>query len=279
MMTDRSVNRVREDFSRRTDMAIDLMDMVKGYLTPDVIQRAASSVGESNGATQKALAGIVPTLVAGLANTASTNDGTQQLMQMLDAGKYDGSALGSVASLFSGGEATQHAVKTGKGILDSLFGGKVAGISDVIARFAGIRADSAASLLAMVAPLVLQALGKARGSVGSNPGALTSLLGEQKNFLSGLLPAGLSSILGGSGLGAAVSGLGASTAAAASRVTDDVTSTLPRPDRPSRLSPLLIAGAILLALLAWLSWPSSDVKQAARKLSEVQLPGGVLISV
>src|SRR5262245_18919816 len=75
------------------DMAIDLMDLVKGHLTPDVIQQAASSVGESNGATQKALAGIVPALLAGLANTGSTSAGIQRLMGMLDTGKYDGSAL------------------------------------------------------------------------------------------------------------------------------------------------------------------------------------------
>ena len=190
-----------------------------------------------------------------------------------------GSALGNVKSFFSGGATTQNAVSAGKGILDSLFGGKVAGISDVIARFAGIRADSAASLLAMVAPLVLHALGRARASVGSSPAALTSVLGEQKNFLSGLLPAGLNSLLGGAGLTAAVSGLGASAAATASRVTHDVAATVPPSDRPSRLTPLLIAGAIILAALAWLSWPSSDVQQTARKLSELQLPGGVLISV
>src|SRR5262245_47620341 len=76
------------------DMAIDLMDLVKGHLTPDVIQQVASSVGESNSATQKALAGVEPTLVAGLANRASTSNGIQQLMGMLDTGKYDGSALG-----------------------------------------------------------------------------------------------------------------------------------------------------------------------------------------
>src|SRR5262249_48779820 len=161
----------------------------KGHLTPDVIQQVASSVGESNSATQKALAGVVPTLVAGLANRASTSNGIQQLMGMLDTGKYDGSALGNVKNLFSGG--------AGKGILDSLCGDKVAGISDVIARFAGIRADSASSLPAMVAPLLMHVLGQQRASVGSSPAALSGLLGEQKNFLSGLLPAGLNSMLGG----------------------------------------------------------------------------------
>jgi OOP family OmpA-OmpF porin len=246
-------------------MTIDLMDLVTGYLTPDVIQGIAGNVGESNGATQKAVAGIVPTLVAGLANTASTNGGTQRLMRMLDGGKYDGGALGSVGSLFNGGA-------TSPGILDSLFGGKVASISDGIARFAGIRTDSAASLLAMVAPLVLHVLGQACASFGSSPAALTSLLGEQKKFLSSLLPTDLGSILGGPGLAAAASGLGASTAATASRVTRDVATA-------SRLSPILVAGAIFLAALAWLIWPSSDEHQAAQNPSELHLPGGVRISV
>jgi len=80
-------------------------------------------------------------------------------------------------------------------------------------------------------------------------------------------------MLGGAGVSAAAPGLGAST------VTHDLTSKLPSTARPSRLGPIIIAGAIILAALAWLSWPSSDVRQAARKLSELQLPGGVRISV
>src|SRR5262245_39525804 len=129
----------REDAAlvRRLEMAMDLVELVKGYLTPDVIQRAAGQVGESSGATQKALAGIVPTLVAGLANMGSTPDGAQQLARMLDAGKYDGSGLKNVTSMFGGGVATQGALGAGKGILESLFGAKVGGVIDSIARMAG----------------------------------------------------------------------------------------------------------------------------------------------
>jgi len=68
-------------------VATDLVDIVKGYLTPDVIQKAAELVGESNRATQKALGGIVPTLISGVMNTASTSEGSQQLARTLDAGK------------------------------------------------------------------------------------------------------------------------------------------------------------------------------------------------
>ena len=159
-------------------MAIDLVDLVKGYLTPDVIQMAATHVGESSDATQKALGGIVPTLIGALSNTASTNDGAQQLVRLLDTGKYDGSVLNNVTSLFGSGAATQSAL-TGRGILDSLVGARTGGVSDLISRFAGVRPDSATSLLALAAPLVLHVLGKQRSSVGPGSGALASLLSGQ----------------------------------------------------------------------------------------------------
>ena len=282
-------------------MAIDLIDLVKGYLTPDVIQKAAGNVGESTSATQKSLAGIVPTLVGALANTASTNDGAQQLTRMLDTGKYDGSMLDNVGSLFGGGTTTQTAMNTGQGILDRLLGSKLGGVSDLLARFAGVRSDSVSSLLALVAPIVLHVLGKQRAVVGTSPGALAGLLGEQKNFLTGLVPAGLGSLLGWSGsasgisqagasaVGAASSAVGAaargvsdfgtSAAGAASRVTREMAEAVPTPSQPGWRIPLLIVGALIVAALAWLSWPTTAVREAARKISEVQLPGGVTISV
>src|SRR5262245_2339467 len=189
-------------------MAIDLIDLMKGYLTPNVIQAAATHVDESSGTTQKALAGIVPTLVGALANTASTNDGAQQLLRMLDAGKYDGSLLDNVKGLFAGGAATDSVLSTGNGILNTLFGAKIGGVSDLIARFAGIRTESASSLLALAAPIVMHVLGTQRKSFGTGAGALAGLLGEQKNFLAGLVPAGLGSMLGWSGLASWMSNIG-----------------------------------------------------------------------
>lgn len=264
-------------------MAIDLVELVKGYLTPDVIQRAATQVGESSGATQKALAGIVPTLVGALTQTASTTDGAQQLVRMLDAGKYDGSGLRSVTSLFGGGVTTQGALGAGKGILDSLFGAKVGGVIDFIARLAGIRTDSASSLLALAAPLVLHVLGQQRATIGPSAGSLANLLGEQRRVLAGLIPAGLGSLLGWTGLTSGVSELGSSAAGAAGRVAREVAATVPSASRLSWALPLIILGALALGILAWLNWPTTTptalVGQAGRKISELQLPGGGRISV
>jgi hypothetical protein len=89
------------------------------------LERAASYAGESESATQKAVAGIVPTLVAALTNLASTSSGAQELTRMLDTGRYDGSALDNLGSLFSGAATTQNAVGAGNEILESLFGSKL----------------------------------------------------------------------------------------------------------------------------------------------------------
>jgi OmpA-OmpF porin, OOP family len=253
-------------------MAVNLVELVKGYLTPDILQKAGSFVGESEPATQKAMNGIVPTLIAAFANQASTTSGAEKLSQMLDAGKYDGSALNNLGSLFSGGESTRKAVTEGKDILGSLLGNKTEGLIDHIARFAGVRTGSASSLLALAVPLIMNLLGRQRSTIGQNPSALASLLGEQKSFLSGLLPAGIGSLLGWTGYETA-------------RPRETTTYVEPKRATPSWLVPLLILGGVVLVALAWLLNRPAPVREptvAARpavKMTDLQLPGGMKVSV
>jgi OmpA-OmpF porin, OOP family len=252
-------------------MAVNLVELVKGYLTPDILRKGASFVGESESATQKAMNGIVPTLIAALANQASTTGGAERLSGMLDTGKYDGSALNNLGNLFSGGEATQKAVTEGKDILSSLFGTKTDGLVDQIARFAGIRLGSATSLLALAAPLVMNVLGRQRATIGQSPAALASLLGEQKSFLASLLPTGIASFLGWSGYERARQ--------------PEPAYVEPKRETPSWLVPLLILGGIVVLALGWLlsrPTPTRETTVAARpaaKMTDLQLPGGVKISV
>jgi OmpA-OmpF porin, OOP family len=254
-------------------MAVNLVELVKGYLTPDIIQKAGSFVGESETATQKAMNGIIPTLIGAFANQASTTSGAEKLSQMLDAGKYDGSALNNLGSLFSGGETTQKAITQGKDILSSLLGNKTEGLIDQIARFAGIRTGSASSLMALAAPLIMNLLGRQRSTIGKSPSALASLLGEQKSFLSGLLPAGIGSLLGWTGYESA-------------RPRETTAYVEPKRETPSWLVPLLVLGGIVLVALAWLlNRPTTPVRETpvaarpAAKMTDLQLPGGMKVSV
>ena len=253
-------------------MAVNLVELVKGYLTPDILQKAGSFVGESESATQKAMNGIVPTLLAAMANQASTAGGAEKLSRMLDIGKYDGSALNNLGSLFSGGETTRKAVTDGKDILSSLLGNKTEGLIDQIARFAGIRTGSASSLMALAVPLIMNLLGRQRSTIGQSPSALAALLGEQKGFLSSLLPAGIGSLLGWTGYETA-------------RPRETTAYVEPKRATPSWLVPLLILGGVVLVALAWLLNRPAPVREptvAARpavKMTDLQLPGGVKVSV
>ena len=253
-------------------MAVNLIELAKGYLTSDIIQKAASFVGESEPATQKAVNGIVPTLIAALANQASTSGGAEKLSRILDTGKYDGSALNNLGSLFAGGETTQKTITQSKDILSSLFGNKTEGLVDQIARFAGLRTGSATSLLALILPLILNLLGRQRSTIGQSPSALASLLGEQKGFLSGLLPAGIGSFLGWTGYETA-------------RPRETAAAVEPKRETESWFVPLLVLSGIVLAAMAWLlsrPAPAPEIAVASRptvRMTDLQLPGGMKVSV
>jgi OmpA-OmpF porin, OOP family len=252
-------------------MAVNLVELAKGYLTSEVVQKAASFAGESEPATQKAMNGIVPTLIAALANQASTTGGAEKLSQILDSGNYDGGALNNLASLFGGGETTQKAIAEGKNILSSLFGGKTEGLVDQIARWAGVRTGSASSLLALAVPFIMNLLGRQRATIGRSPAALASLLGDQKSFLGSLLPTGIASFLGWSGYERARQ--------------PEPAYVEPKRETPPWLVPLLVLGGIVLVLLAWFLSRPTPVRETtvasrpAVKMTDVELPGGVKISL
>jgi OmpA-OmpF porin, OOP family len=259
-------------------MAMNLIDIVKGYLTPEVVDRAAAYVGESSPDTYRAMTAIVPTLVGALASTASTSGGAQQIARMLDAGTYDGSLLGSLGSVFGGGVTTQNTIGAGKCLMESLFGGKLASVIDLISRSTGVRPGSASLLMALVAPILMHILGRQRAAAGGGVAGLATLLGDQRSFLGGVLPAGMASLLGWSGAG--ISEVGSSATGAVSRA-GDLASASAR--RPGWLVPVAAVAALVLLWFGYLLWgapPVRDVaREATRTLAELQLPGGLKISV
>jgi len=262
-------------------MATNLIELIKGYLTPDLVDKTAGYIGESSPDTAKALTAIVPTTVAALSKLASTTSGAQQLSQMLDSGKYDGNILGNLGSLLSGSVSAQNTIGAGKSLLESLFGNRLNSVLDLITRSSGIRSGSASSLMALVAPIIMHILGKQRAAAGGGVSALTNLLGEQRSFLGGLLPSGMASLLGWSGATSGVSEVAASAAGAASRATREVAAVAP--PRSDWWIPLAAIAALILAALGYMTWwatPAREVaREATRRLADLQLPGGLKISV
>lgn len=184
-----------------TTASINLLSSYHDLLTPEFVERAGELVGESPAATRKALDEAGPAVLGGLMNRVSTSSsGGNWLMDMLNSGGHDGSLLGNLGSLFSGGGVAQTAMNTGKSFLSTLLGTRMGSVSNLLANDTGIKQSSASSLLSLAAPLLLGLIGRQRTSQRLDGSGLMSLLAGQRDWLMRAAPAGLAGALGLSSL-------------------------------------------------------------------------------
>lgn len=161
-------------------MSLNIIDLIKGQLGPALVSQAATNLGESESGISKAISGLLPAVVGGLANNASNPTVLDALTNTNNTGM-----LGNLM----GGTANNSVIST---ILSAIFGDKVGGIVNAISSYAGIGNSSSSSLLNMVTGATLGSVGKYAADNNLDRSGISSLLGDQKGIVSTLLPAGLS---------------------------------------------------------------------------------------
>ncbi len=81
-------------------MSINIVDLVKNYVSPDLISRASALLGESDGGISKALSGLIPSILGGVVARGTQSEA--EAGQLLDAAKdADNSGLLGNLSSFS----------------------------------------------------------------------------------------------------------------------------------------------------------------------------------
>jgi OmpA-OmpF porin, OOP family len=181
-------------------MASNLLTLVQNQISGALMKKIADFLEEDIQSAQKAMDVALPSVIGGIANQAAKPAGAEKILNTLTSEKMDGSILDGLGILLGGGSATQGLIDVGDKINAGLFGKKASAIMDWIASFAGIKTGSASGLMSMLAPVVMNTIGKE--VLGNNTGlsGLTSLLSSQTNALKTALPAGLRSVLGLSNL-------------------------------------------------------------------------------
>ena len=252
-------------------MATNLIDTVKDYLTPDVMQKISSIIGETPGTAQRGIDSIVPALLTRMADLSSSTDGASQLSNLMDQATNNGNLLSNLTGQLSGGTVTQTLLNTGSGILSTLFGDRLNSVIATITSALGTGSASVSSLMKIAAPLVLAILAKERTARGMGTAGLASLLTEQKGSLARLLPAGLAGALG-VGSGPLRQSAGVDSRFHESRTNDK-----------NWLWPAV--GLVALALLAYVFWgrdtgiKPESVKQGLASLKQMTLPSGKVLNV
>jgi OmpA-OmpF porin, OOP family len=230
-------------------MSFNILDAVKGHLTPDLISKASSFLGESESGIAKAVSGILPTVLSGMVSKAST--GGSGANEVFNAAKETNNSgfLGGIGNIFSDGGGM---LNKGVDLLKGLFGDKLSGIIGTIASFAGIKTSSASSLFSMAAPVAAGTLGKHASDNNLDAGGLASLLSSQKSSILNMLPAGLGGLTSMLGIGKVADTVSSTASAGHQKVkeayhhTEDTVRKAGGFGWLSWFLPLLLA-----ALLAW----------------------------
>jgi Bacterial protein of unknown function (DUF937) len=177
---------------------MNIVSTIMQLLAPAIINKIASSLGVNQGIAGKAIAAIVPAILAGLVGKSSTSSGAADLASAL--GKQDSSILGNLGSLI-GGPGQQSYADKGNSVLGSLLGGSASSaLAGAAGKFAGLGGSQSSSLLGMLAPVVLGGLAQQQKSSNLDAGGLANLLAGQKDNIKSAMPAGFSDLLAGSGL-------------------------------------------------------------------------------
>jgi outer membrane protein OmpA-like peptidoglycan-associated protein len=161
-------------------MSLNVIDLIKGQLGPALVSQAASQLGESESGISKAIGGLLPAVMGGLAN----NHDNPAVLDAISSASSSG-ILGNLL----GGSSNNSIIS---GLLTALFGDKLNGLINSIATFAGISNNSSGSLLNLVTGATLGSVGKYAADNNLDKSGISSLLNDQKGIVSTLLPAGLS---------------------------------------------------------------------------------------
>jgi LysM repeat protein len=237
-------------------MNLNLVDMVKGQLPGEFLNKASSLLGESRDKTQMGIDAAVPGVLAGLADTASTTDGATRLASLVD--DVDEGVLSGTGAIFG------RTSDWGTGALRSVLGG--AGLSDLsgsIGRTSGLSGKSITTLLGALAPIIFGVLKRVTRTRGLDSSGLASLLSGQRDNIASAMPEGMRTYR--EPLREIRDETYRTARPAATRETEDY----PTGHRRSSLSWLLpLAALALLAALIW-NWASRPAVRAGREEKNV----------
>lgn len=171
-----------------------LLDTIKDSIGPDTVQHISKELGASEDRTATAISAILPAMIGGLSKNARHDEGAQELNQALerdhDGGLLDqlgsGGLMGVLGGILQGRETSP--AGNPQGILNHVFGSKEDAVRQGAAQASGLDSGQAGRLMAMLAPLVMGALGKVKREKKLDAGGVKDLLSDEKNQLESKLP-------------------------------------------------------------------------------------------
>jgi len=161
-----------------------ILDLIQQSLGSRELDQIGRQLGTGPEQTQQAVSAALPLLLGALGRNSAEPQGATALSNAVDR-DHDGSILDDLAGFFG-----QGSTGLGDGILKHVLGGRRPGVEMGLQQASGLGGESVSKLLALLAPVVMGALGKAQRSQGLAPGDLSSTLREEATSSAAASPFG-----------------------------------------------------------------------------------------
>lgn len=158
-----------------------ILETLLGSLQGQGLNQMAQQLDTDESSVQKAITAALPLILGGMAKNSASDEGANALHNAIQR-DHDGSVLSNVSGFLGGGGSQ----KDGMAILNHVFGKREPAAEAAVSQASGLDLSKVGPLMAMLAPLVMGALGREQRSNGLNPMQLAGLLlGERKQVDSG----------------------------------------------------------------------------------------------
>jgi hypothetical protein len=160
-----------------------LMNLLLSQLSGDSLGTITDQLGIDEETAQKAIGLALPLLIGSLNRNSSSPDGAQALTKAITR-DHDGSILSDLVGNLSNPTVQED----GMAILGHVLGEKRTSAGSSIGKATGLDAEQVMQLLAMLAPVVLGALGKTQREKKLDAQGVASLLTQEREKADQTLP-------------------------------------------------------------------------------------------
>ncbi len=150
---------------------MNLEGILNQALNGNTINQMSQVLDTDEATTSNAVQTALPLLLSALTQNSSTPEGASSLLSALDK-NHDGSILNDLGGFLGSYEAGP-----GAGILGHIFGDKLGTAQNGVSQASGLDLGRVASLLMMLAPIVMGAVGQSRQQGNIDENSLPEVLG------------------------------------------------------------------------------------------------------
>lgn len=167
-----------------------LQDLLGQEQGNEAVGQISQQIGAEPSAVNSAIQLALPAIISGLANKAQQPETAPIVTSAIQ--QEQGGILDGLGNLLGGVNPMMSA-----GILGTIFGNQQTQVAEQVGRQSGLNTGQAASLLMMLAPLVLGYFGRRQTQQGLDMGGIIGMLTGQQQQIQQQQPSGLGGILGG----------------------------------------------------------------------------------